>query len=308
MTNHILVTGANGFLGQRLCKALESRCHKVTRVVRYVNAEFHNQVVLDLTDREATAEIILELNPEYVIHLAAFKGRDIKDVSFRQSIDINLAMSSNLIEACLDLKNLNRFVYIGSCDEYGAGTSPFDEGSQERPSNYYGLSKLFVTKLIGALHQSRGFPGVVLRPSVIYGPNQGSEMFLSALIGTLLSKNEFAMTYGAQIRDFVYVDDVVEAVISSLSASPKVNGALINIGSGVSYSVGEVAKIVAESIGPESFNLLKFGAIPYRSNESMDYRLNIGHAKELLGWEPNTKLVHGLNLTVNQFRSNLDLI
>ena len=305
----ILITGANGFVGRHVCAAMQKKGVRLLQLVRSrtsISNKENAQIVVDLTNRNMVAETFSALQPDYVIHLAGEKNRNDIDTQFRDSYDRNLAISLNVIEACLGLPKFERLIFLGSCDEYGHESSPFDEMQRELPANAYGLSKLAVTKILSGLYQSRQFPSIVLRPSVIYGPNQGDEMFLSALIQSLLAQKNFAMTYGEQYRDFVYIDDVVDAIIKALTAVNQVNGTVINIGAGVSYQVKNIATLVANSIHQDANNHLKFGVVPYRTTEVIHYAVNIGRAEKLLGWQPTTKLEQGLQQTVNHFRAQVD--
>jgi UDP-glucose 4-epimerase len=308
-TPHILITGANGFLGKHLSLALQATGVRVTQVARSIVPVCYKevtQIVLDLSDSKKVKESISTLQPNYVIHLAASKDRVHSGAQFRYSYDTNVSISLNVIDACLNLPDFKRLVFLGSCDEYGQAQSPFDETQREIPANAYGLSKLAVTKILSGLYQSCQFPSVVLRPTVIYGPNQGSEMFLSALIQSLLAKKDFAMTRGDQFRDFVYVDDVVDAIIRAMYTGNQVDGKIFNIGAGVSYKVKTIALLVSKLIHPDAYCYLKFGAVQYRANEVMDYAVNIMLAEQLLGWQPNTQLEQGLRQTINHFKDQID--
>ena len=307
--SHILITGANGFVGKHLSAALLLTSIRVTQLARSIVLacdKEETQIVLDLSDSKKVKEIISTLQPNYVIHLAASKDRVNSGSQFRDSYEKNVSISLNVIDACLDLPDFKRLVFLGSCDEYGQATIPFDEAQREMPANAYGLAKLAVTKILAGLYQSCQFPSVVLRPTVIYGPNQGSEMFLSALIQSLLAKKDFAMTQGDQFRDFVYVDDVVDAILKAINAGNQVDGKVFNIGAGVSYQVRKIAFLIANIIHPDAYTHLKFGAVQYRSHEVMDYAVNIIHAEQLLCWQPNTQLVQGLQETINHFRTHVD--
>jgi len=305
---HVLITGASGFVGRRLSIALMATVGKVTQLVHTMSSMVNKpdtQIILDLTDRKRVAETFTKLQPNYVIHLAGIKDRNnIGAQQFRYLYETNIAISLNVIEACLELHNLKKLIYLGSCDEYGQGAAPFDEMQREMPVNSYGLSKLAVTNMLLALYHSHHLPSVVLRPTVIYGPNQGSEMFLSGMIQSLLINKDFLMTLGDQFRDFVYVDDVVGAIIKVLFAGDQMNGKVVNIGAGVSCQIKKIAMLVANLIHPNAYSYIRFGAVQYRQNEVMDYAVNIMLAKQLLGWYPNTPLEKGLQQTINHFRDH----
>jgi nucleoside-diphosphate-sugar epimerase len=303
--SHILITGANGFVGESLTKQLIKKGAKVVRLVRSKATSFDEnavEVCIDLMSRKKVKDFFLSAKPEYVIHLASSKNRDTSRKIFLNTYKEDISISINVIEACLNLPNFKRLIFLGSCDEYGTLTNPFDETQQEIPINPYGLSKLAITKYLTALHYSHQFPSIVLRPTVIYGPNQGGEMFLPSLIKSLLLKQDFPMTYGDQCRDFVYIDDVVDAIIKAIIAGKEVNGRVINIGAGFSCPIKNIASKVASLINKDALSYIKFGLVPYRHNESMDYAANIRRAVDFLGWRPSTTLEQGLETTVNYFR------
>jgi UDP-glucose 4-epimerase len=299
---HILITGANGFVGRHVSNNLLAMNVKISELVHSSSSQIsENQYVIDLTQREKVVNLFTFLQPDYVIHLAGSKNRINDTEQYRNIYDANVSMSLNIIDACRGIQNFKKLIFLGSCDEYGQTTAPYDENHKETPTTAYGLSKLAITQILTGLHQSHKFPSVVLRPSVIYGPGQGKEMFISALIQSLLADRSFAMTNGEQRRDFVYVSDVVDAIIKALSADELVNGVILNIGAGVSYQLKQVASMIAGFVGPDANCLIKFGAVPYRFNETMDYSVKITRAEKLLNWHPSTDIKNGLQHTVKYF-------
>lgn len=305
---NVLVTGANGFLGRHLCIELLKYKFKVIGLdigkSSIINIFYHS-ISIDLNDKESIIRIVEEQNPDYIIHLASLKNR----VSSNHCLfDINasdITISLNLIEACRSVNNFKRFIFIGSCDEYGDKIIPFVETQQENPLNSYGLSKLVVSKTLLYLYRTFNFPVVILRPSIIYGPMQGKEMFLPSLIQNLLRNNYFPMTLGEQLRDYVYVNDVVSAIIKCIDTTKNIDGHIFNIASGGSHSVKDISIIVSNLIRPNNLQLLKFGELPYRKNEVMKYKVNINAAKELIGWKPRRKLLDGLKATIEYYQTSI---
>ena len=310
VNSRFIITGANSFVGSHLCTAMHKFGLKPVQFVRTTISNLQNEgtrVKLDLTDRNMVSETIFTLKPDYVVHLAGSKNRNDASIGFRSSYDRNLSISLNIIESCMAVPGFKKLIFLGSCDEYGLSQSPFNEIHQENPTNSYGLSKLAVTKLLSTLYSSHQFPSMVLRPSVIYGPNQGDEMFLPALIQSLLAGKEYPMTYGDQIRDFIYIDDVVDGIFKALLFSNASDELVVNIGAGASLGIKNIAHLAARLIHPSKLKLLKIGAVPYRRNEVMNYCVNIDRARNLLGWQPTTKIEQGLHQTINYYKSRLDL-
>lgn len=302
----IAITGANGFIGRHLSLGLLKSGAKLIRIVRSVGDDIKidgTQIAVDLSNASRTFEIFSNMQPDYVIHLAGIKNKDSSGNQILDLYDKNSEITLNVIKSSLKLPNLKRFIFLGSCDEYGCAPCPFNEMQQEMPANMYGISKLAATKLLLGLHTMRQFPAIVLRPSVIYGPGQGNEMFLPALIGSLLSGKDFDMTHGDQYRDYVYVDDVVNAIIKSILAGRQADGSVVNIGFGASWQIKKIATLAANLIHPNAHNYLKFGALPYRPFEPMNYMVNIRRAMELLDWQPSKSLDQGLQKTIDSLLS-----
>lgn len=297
----VVVTGSEGFIGCHVVDALRSRGVAVWRMHRasvVSDARTEADICLDLRDGDAVEQALLEVSPDCIIHLAGSKNRGESIGDYRENYQVNLLNTLNVLHASRLLSSLKRFLFIGSCDEYGSSITPFHEGLCEKPNNAYGLSKLATTQLLTAWHRIYDFPVAILRPSVVYGPGQGNEMFIPSLAMTIGSGVTFAMTKGEQIRDFLFVDDLVEAIIKAACHHDEIHGMVINIGSGSPSSIRDVAVMIADQIGPEARNLLSIGALPYRPNEVMNYSLSIERAATVLGWYPVTKLDEGLRRTL----------
>ena len=302
---HILVTGANGFVGRHLVDRFKMDGIKCTQLLRgklSSSLECDSTIFVDLLDKKRVEDIFFEIQPNYVIHLAALKGRSGEEHLLRREFENNLTISTNVIDGCLRLKNLQKFIYLGSCEEYGTTLPPFREDQQEAPISMYGMSKLAVKRKLSDLYYSKKFPSLVLRPSVVYGPNQGCEMFLPALINALLEGRDFRMTEGIQLRDFIYIDDLIDAIMKSIIANNHLLGSVVNIASGSSIEIRSIAKLASELIGGDVFDILKFGFVPYRDKEIMNFSVDIARAKTFLNWHPNTELKQGLFQTIDWYR------
>jgi UDP-glucose 4-epimerase len=300
----VLVTGAGGFIGRSLCRVLAERGYTVYELIHTLGPKNRTTVKrqpLDLIDRIGVRKFIKLANPEFVVHLAATKDRSTEIGAFRKAFEVNVCGSQNIIEPCVAL-NLKRFVFLGSCDEYGQQAMPFRETQRESPRNAYGASKLTVTHQLQSLALSMDFPAVILRPAVVYGPGQGEEMFLSALIQSLIRKKEFNMTSGLQCRDFIYLDDVVEAILRTLIAKNLPLGQIINVSSAQPVQIRAVARMVATLIGQDRERLIRLGEKSVRSGEVADYWAANTLAKKLLDWQPKVALKDGLLRTIESFR------
>ena len=301
--NVALVTGVTGFLGRHLARALHCEGVAVTSVTRNAAyaATIDNVFIGDITDRAFVSDLVQQVRPNIVFHLAANKARTGSVEEFRRGLEDNLFGTLNLIEACVDKPYIRRFVSIGTCEEYGHSGPHFHEEMRESPVSAYSLSKMSVTHLLQTFYRTHEFPAVVLRPSLAYGPGQATDMFLPALIQSLLNGKRFAMSEGEQTRDYVYIDDLIEALLLG-STQPEAIGKVINVSSGVPVSLKEIALLTARKIGEDAENLLDIGKKDYRPNEIMDYVASYRLAENILGWRPRTTLDDGLTATVEYFR------
>lgn len=300
----ILITGAGGFIGRHLVSALSGLDIELysidfkEMVYNFSGTEYIGK----LEDSSFLKSSIKDIQPDIVFHLAAKKARVYSIDDFFQAIETNLVGSLNLFSALNEVASPESIVVLGTAEEYGRGAAPYNENMREAPVSSYSFSKTCMTHLCQVLHDLYKLPFVILRPTVAYGPFQNEEMFLPALINSLLRGNEFSMTAGEQTRDFIYVDDLVEAMLSAAN-SKRAIGEVINVGSASPVTIRELASRVQTLIGKEG--LLGFGKREYRKGEIMNYSIDNSKAVNLLDWNPNISLDEGLKRTIDFYSRNL---
>ena len=298
----VLVTGAAGFIGTRLLARLVGDGARVFALDRVpvANTQIERAFCGDIADANALRTAVRESAPDVVFHLAASLVRSSELLAFRHAIEANLLVTLSLVEAmqaeCVDA----RLVAMGTSEEYGTAPCPFDEGERESPVSTYSLSKLAMTRMLETLSRVQGLPVTIIRPSLAYGPGQRPNMFVPALIAAILEGREFPTTPGEQTRDFVYVDDLVDALVRA-SVSDAALGRVINIGSGDAVRICDLATTVERLAGVSG--LVKLGAMPYRAGEQMEYSVDSSLARELIGWSATTPLEEGLRRTIDAARS-----
>lgn len=299
----ILITGSSGFIGTNLLISLKSQNYDIAVIDRSHNTKFENvtNYIGDICDYSFVEKTILDFQPNKVFHLAGYKNRssNIEEVSL--SLKVNLMGTLNLYQALTKVSTLESIITLGTTDEYGIHNSSFIESSIENPISPYGFGKLCGTQLAQFFNRSFNLPVIILRPTIAYGPYQANDMFIPSLISTLISNSDFKMTEGKQLRDFIYISDLVDAMLL-ISESQNYNGEIFNIGSGDSLKLREVASTIAKDLNKEHF--LKIGSIPYRSNEVMKYMTSIDKVKNKFGWKPKIDFKKGIELTVKHYRDN----
>ncbi|MDC0990287.1 NAD(P)-dependent oxidoreductase [Gammaproteobacteria bacterium] len=304
----VLVTGHNGFIGRHLCSGLLASGFSVVGIGRgsyYDTKEKLLSYEVDILNRTAVSKIILDYSPEIIIHLAGGPARGKSYNDFHDCVDTAQRGSYNIIDAALKLTELEKFIFLGSCEEYGCIDVPFVESSQELPNTAYGLAKLSISRYLQTLSRIYDFPATILRPSVVYGPGQSKKMFLSDLITHLLNNQTFDMSEGLQTREFVFIEDLVRAILLAISAEG-CKGEIINISSCSPVLIKDVAREVGAQIQKSGIDLINYGAKDYRVGESMKYYADNSKAKILLGWSPEISLTEGVQRTIEWKRQTME--
>lgn len=297
----ILITGSSGFVGTNLINELKSKNFEIAVIDHNDNQNFKTitKYIGDICNYNFLENVILEFQPNKVFHLAAYKERSPNIKSMSIALKVNLIGTLNLYQALLKVSSLESIVTLGTTDEYGESNPPFNESLKEIPSSNYGFSKLCVTKLSEFFNRNFKLPVVVLRPTIAYGPHQGQDMFIPSLIKTLLNNSKYKMTPGDQKRDFIFISDLIDAIII-VSNNIVYNGKIFNVGSGSPIKIKDVAIYIAKYLNKEKH--LSLGAIPYRDREVMDYNISLDKIFKYSEWRPKVSLKKGLKLTIDYFK------
>lgn len=304
-----VVTGASGFLGRHVVSALLAAGHPVVALVRDepTVALLPEHAALrivraELETAESVGAAIDGVDVRAVIHLAGGRapgGLESIDANAR----LSLAPTAALVAALSRRAHLEAFVLASSGEVYGAVPAPFRECAEASPKSGYGIAKLLAEELSLAGFRARGFPAVVARMGVVYGPGQlGSPMFVPALLEAARLGRPFEMSHGEQLRDFVYAGDVATTLVQ-LSNTPAARGEIVNVGTGVGVPVRELATRLWDRLGRPM--PLCIGALAMRPDEATDYRLDVAKLRSLTGDVPKTSLETGLDLTARELEAGL---
>ena len=303
-----LVTGGAGFIGSHLVDRLIEDAHHVA-VVDDLSTGFLKNVnpraTFYQTDiRSKDLDTIFETEkPDFVSHHAAQMDvrRSVREPMF--DADVNVLGSLNLIENCLR-HSVKKVIYISTGGAvYGEPDYlPVDEEHPVRPLCQYGISKHTVEHYLYFYGQTYGMRYTVLRYPNVYGPRQNpfGEAGVNAIFIAKMLKREVPSIFGdgEQLRDYVYVSDIVE---SNLAALDRGDGQVYNIGSGIGTSVNQIYEKLKEIIG--------FSAPPVysepRTGEIQRVYLESSKARRELGWNAQVGFDEGLQKTVEWFKTHL---
>jgi nucleoside-diphosphate-sugar epimerase len=302
----VLVTGVAGFIGSTLAERLVSDGHEVvgidnfsdyydrgmkeSNLSRLANADGFTLLEEDLNKADLTA---LVDNVEVVYHQAGQPGvRKSWGTDFANYIDANVAATQRLLEAVHhSAPRLERFVYASSSSVYGdAERYPTRESDRPQPRSPYGVTKLAAEHLVTLYAANFGLPSISLRYFTVYGPRQRPDMAFNRFISLDRQSRPLPVHGdGGQIREFTYVDDIVEANVRA-GVVPVEPGTVVNLSGGTSVSVNEVLDLL-EVIHGEPLQVNRgepaLGDV-CRTGGSTE------RAKALLGWEPRVGIEAGL--------------
>lgn len=304
----VLITGAEGFIGSHLTRRLAEEGAEVAALVlpgadqtRLAGLGSKVRVrPVDITDEGGVKELVEEVRPEAVFHLAAFTDVGRSWEKLDQALSVNLGGTVNLIKA-LSGGECKMMVAACTAEAYGQNTPPFREEMALDPLSPYSFSKAAATRLCRMASHSLGVPVTILRLFLAYGPGQGEERFLPQLIRAGTEGYPFKMTEGKQTREYTYIDDVVDGFLLA-ARKGKGEGEVYNLGSGEEIAVGDLVLLMGEILGKEV--TLDPEPLPYRPNEIMRLVGDHGKIEKELGWKAGTDLARGLKKTVHWYRSN----
>jgi UDP-glucose 4-epimerase len=286
------VTGGAGFIGSCLVDALVGRGDEVT-VVDDLSSGKRENVNAAARFVEADIRDGLEVDADVVFHLAAQAdvGTSVARPDF--DADVNVVGTVRVLEAARAAGAQVVFSSTGGAI-YGECERPAREDAPRLPLSPYGTAKLAAEEYLGTWNRLYGMGNVSLRFANVYGPRQdsGLEGGVVAIFLERMQRGERATIFGdgEQVRDFVYVGDVVDAVLRAVGRE----GGPFNVASGEATSIAELHRMCAEAAGdgrgPE------FG--PARAGDVVRSVLDPGRAEQELGWRATTPLDEGLRRTL----------
>lgn len=270
--------------------------------IRLQSIEPYLQVLeADITDRAAVRTAVRQAEPEIVFHLASTSFNPPTSCA-ETHFQVNVLGTLHLAETLRDYPDA-RVVYTGSAAEYGSG-SQLGEDHLLLPGTILGASKAATSILLQTYARLHQMNTVVLRLFTPYGPWEHARRLIPHTILSALDGRDVTMSQGDQKRDYLYIDDLVDALILA-ATQPVAPGSVFNIGSGVGMPIRKVVELTLSLMGNPVG--LQVGALPTRSDEIMEMSGNITAAHTVLGWQPRTSLEEGLRKAIAWFSENREL-
>jgi len=301
-----LVTGATGFVGANLVRGALASGAEVHVIVRPTSRLWRIEELLprihvhraDLADAGAVEAAVTTARPHVVFHSAMAGGHPRNDSEREEMLRVSVFGTANILETAWKA-GVARFVHLGSWLEYLPRASPLREDAPVDPASFRGVAKAAATLLCRQFSRERKWPLVVLRLFSVFGPWETATRFVPSAIRAALDGGELPLTPPGVRRDFVFVEDVVEACL--LAAVADVDpGEVINVGSGEGHANEDVVALVERASGRAVS--VRLGEHPLGPHDGMHCAAEIQRAREVLGWTPRHSLPEGIARFVEWIR------
>lgn len=312
-----IVTGVAGFIGSNIARRLLEHGAEVIGIDSFTS--YYARELKDINLRSLTSDdftfLPADLNEvelgivhdvDVIYHQAGQPGvRSSWGSGFAAYLRNNVQATQRLLEAARGSSSLRRFVYASSSSVYGnAQRFPALETCLPQPVSPYGVTKLAGEHLVSLYGTNFGVPTVSLRYFTVYGPGQRPDMAFTRFLQAALTGSEITVFgSGEQIRDFTFIDDIVNANLLALTSDKTCPGDIVNVSGGNSISVNDVLAIIAELADTElNINrIARADGDPARTGGGSD------HAAEVLGWHSSVTIRDGLKRQLEWLRATRDI-
>lgn len=290
--SRVLVTGASGFTGKYLCDSLRAAGAQVSELSSKHSAS-SDSMQCDITDKARLVEVVRELNPDYVVHLAAISFVAATNIDLFH--EVNVIGTRNLLEALSGCAS-EKVIIASSANIYGDVSSgkPITEEQEPAPANHYGASKLDMEQVAEDYFEE--LPIIVTRPFNYTGPGQDEKFLIPKIVAHYKRKEDSIELGNTDVsRDYSFVGDVVDAYIRLLQS--EVDSLMVNICSGEAYSVDQILCYLEQQTG-RKINVRKNPEL-VRANEIKMLLGDNSLLKKLTGWSPQHGLEEVLSSMLN---------
>ncbi|MDR1695230.1 MAG: NAD-dependent epimerase/dehydratase family protein [Endomicrobium sp.] len=304
----VLVTGGAGFIGSNISDALIENGHKAVVIDNLSSGKKENLnkkakfYKADIIDEAKIKAIFKKEKPDAVIHCAA-------QIDVRKSVaepkydaNINILGSINILSACVENK-VKKILFASSGGTiYGeCGSKAPDEKAFANPLSPYGIAKHSVENYIKFYSEIYGLKYTIFRYANVYGLRQDpkGEAGVIAIFALKMLNNEAVTVFGdgKQMRDYVYVSDVVNA---NMAALKKADNQILNIGTNKAVALNDIVKIMSRLSKTDKKAVYK----PKRAGELFKSFLNAKKAGKLLNWRPKVSVEEGIKKTLDYFKES----
>lgn len=315
---NVLITGGLGFIGSHLgCRLVEMGANVllVDAMLPGYGGNLYNiepakgKARINYSDiRDKNVMNYLVQEKDFIFHLAAQVSHILSLTNPFPDIDINIKGTAILMEACKEFNPEAKVVRTGTRGQYGSVSElPVSEDAAIDPKGIHEVSLMAAEKIMKIYNDIHGIACALLRLTNIYGPHaqmRHSQYGVANWFIRLSLDDKTIPVFGdGQIkRDFLYVDDCIEAILSC-AACDNCYGEIINVGSDIPHNFLEMAKQIVEIAGSGGWKFAPFSP-ERKAQEPGDFYSDISKIRRLVGWKPVTDLEKGLQQTIEFYRKN----
>jgi len=308
----IFVTGCAGFIGFHVCRKLltegyevigmdnmnkyydvQLKKNRLKELIKQPEFEFFEWDILNLKDIRNTPSI---RNADTVIHLAAQAGVRHSLVHPQDYIDNNITGFLNILTYCKDIGE-KKLIYASSSSVYGDEFQPFSEwASCNTPLNIYAVSKKTNELMSSAFHSLYGLKSTGLRFFTVYGPWGRPDMALFKFTKNIIEGQEIEVyNHGNMLRDFTYVDDIVEGIFNIMLKEPTQK--ILNIGQGKPCHLLDFVREIESKLGMEA----KIKLLPMQQGDIQSTYCNTKNLEDFTGYRPSTTIKEGISKFIDWY-------
>jgi nucleoside-diphosphate-sugar epimerase len=300
----ILITGSSGFIGQHLLP----RIREIGEVC---------ELKSDLTDHRAIRDEVKSVSPDIIVHLAA---RTEVQKSFYEQVsfsEVNYVGTVNLIEACRQIDPMPYFVFASTMEVYGwqpisdevehTGTYKdsvaFDENTVPHPNAPYAVAKFGCEKYLEYAERAYGLRWTAMRQTNCYGRKDNDFFVTEQIISQMLKGDVCNLGYSEPYRNFIYIDDLLDAWMTLITNADKCSGEIFTIGPDEPRKIKDCANYIAGQLNWK-------GTVNWNTKDPRHgeiWWLNSNHKKltELTGWQPKVSYEDGIARTISHWKEKL---
>lgn len=306
----VLVTGATGFVGSNLVRRLLYEGYEVHIITRESSNKWRihdilpnlNEHSVDLLDGSRLKSLLEQINPDVIFHLATLGIHGGIQSPETDVIETNLFGTMNLINACENIE-YRCFVNTGSSSEYGPKKESMNENDVCEPINVYGISKCAATLYGNFIARTKGKPIIGFRLFSPFGPYDDKSRLMTYAITNALQNNPLMLANPDVVRDYIYIEDVLDLYLQSIELASKVKGEVFNIGGGSEKSVSYVINKIIEITNSKSD--IKWNSFSKRDYDTEKWEADIEKVSEYFNWKPKYLIDEGITKSIIWFKSNL---
>lgn len=307
----ILVTGATGFVGANLVRHFLKKGANISILKRQQSnlwriKDIINQISIydaNLIDYARVDKAVKRIKPDVILHAATYGGYVTQD-NMALIIKTNFDGTVNLLDSCLK-RGFEFFVNTGSSSEYGIKDSPMRESDLLEPVTLYGVSKAAASIYCQCVAKKHNLPIVTLRLFSPYGYFDDGSRAVSYIILSCLKNKTVNISSPDSMRDFIFIDDVVDSYEKALGRNSSIGSGIFNIGSGKQCSIEKLAAKIASAV--DNNIVVKYRKKSLSWIEPKVWVADISKSDAGLRWKPKFNIDEGLKKTIDWFRANKGL-